>query len=184
MLEGVMVLEPRVFEDSRGYFLETYNKREMGECGITGEFVQDNLSCSVRNVLRGLHYQVEHPQGKLARAIMGSVYDVVVDLRISSPTLGKWVGAELSEQNRRSLWIPPGFAHGFLVLSEQAAFAYKTTDFYAPQFERTIIWNDPQLAIQWPLASMPIVSAKDRAGQRFEVAELFGQPAEAGSAYG
>jgi dTDP-4-dehydrorhamnose 3,5-epimerase len=169
----IVILEPRVFGDSRGFFLESYNERAFREAGITERFVQDNHSLSSRNVLRGLHYQIQQPQGKLLRVVTGAVFDVAVDLRRSSPTLGKWVGVELSAENKRMLWVPKGFAHGFLVLSETADFLYKTTDFYAPEFERTIPWNDPDLGIQWPLTGEPKLSRKDETGVRFRDAELF-----------
>lgn len=169
----VLILEPRVFGDNRGFFLESYNERLMRSAGIDADFVQDNHSRSVRNVVRGLHYQIRQPQGKLVRVISGSVYDVAVDLRRSSSTFGAWVGAELSSENRRMLWIPPGFAHGFLVLSAFVDFVYKASNYYAPECERTILWNDPTLGIEWPCTGAPIVSEKDAAGEAFQNAEVF-----------
>lgn len=170
----VLILEPRVFGDTRGFFMESYNARAFREAtGLSINFVQDNHSRSTKGVLRGLHYQIKQPQGKLVRVVRGAVFDVAVDLRQSSPTFGQWVGVELSEDNHRQLWIPEGFAHGFLVLSECADFLYKTTDYYAPEHERCIVWNDPELGIQWPLESAPRLSAKDQAGIRFVAAEVF-----------
>ena len=150
-ISDVLIVEPKVFADARGFFYESFNKKLMQAAGITGDFVQDNHSRSIKNVLRGLHYQIKQPQGKLIRATVGEIFDVAVDIRRRSPTFGKWVGFNLSEQNRRMAWIPPGFAHGFLVLSEHAEVLYKTTDYWAPQFERTIIWNDGNLGITWPI---------------------------------
>jgi dTDP-4-dehydrorhamnose 3,5-epimerase len=170
----VLVLEPRVFEDPRGFFLESYNRRTFRE--VTGhdvEFVQDNQSYSVRNVLRGLHYQVRQAQGKIVTALIGEIYDVAVDLRRGSPTFGNWAGVTLSGGTHRAIWVPPGFAHGFLVLSEQALVHYKTTDYWAPAHERTLIWNDPQIDIRWPLEGEPIVSEKDARGVQLGAAELF-----------
>ncbi len=167
------MIEPRVFRDERGSFFESYNQRALAEHGIDAQFVQDNQSTSTNNVLRGMHYQIKQPQGKLLRVVRGEIFDVTVDLRRSSRTFGQWAGEILSAENNRMLWIPPGFAHGFLVRSESADVAYKTTDFYAPQFERTIVWNDRELAIEWQLSSSPIVSAKDAAGASFRAAELF-----------
>jgi dTDP-4-dehydrorhamnose 3,5-epimerase len=172
-LPEVFVLEPRVFRDERGYFFESYNQKGMAEAGIIETFVQDNHSCSSRNVLRGLHYQVKHPQGKLVRVAEGEILDVAVDLRRSSPTFGRWEAVRLSGENQRMLWIPAGFAHGFRVLSEKAHVLYKATDFYAPQYERTLSWNDPQLKIRWELDGDPIVSAKDQRGAAFADAEAF-----------
>ena len=170
----VVIIEPRVFEDDRGFFYESYNKKKFLELtGIDQEFVQDNHSRSCKNVLRGLHYQIRQTQGKLIRVISGEVFDVAVDIRKSSPTFGKWVSVRLSSDNRRILWVPPGFAHGFLVLSDVVEFLYKTTDYYAPQFERTIIWNDPDLAIDWPTADKPVLSPKDLSGSLFRSAEVF-----------
>ncbi len=172
-LPEVLILEPRVFGDDRGFFMESYNKRAMAEAGITAEFVQDNHSRSARGVLRGLHYQLRRPQGKLVRVVAGRVFDVAVDLRRSSPGFGRWVGFELSEANKRMAWIPPGFGHGFLVLSDSADFLYKTTDYYAPEHERCVLWNDPALGVEWPLAGEPLLSAKDRAGVRLGDAEVY-----------
>lgn len=173
-IPDVLVIEPRVFQDDRGFFFESYNQKLFTEkTEITANFVQDNHSRSKHNVLRGLHYQIQQPQGKLVRAIAGSILDIAVDIRKSSPTFGLWVSCILSEENKRQLWIPAGFAHGFLVLSETAEVLYKTTDYYAPQHERCILWNDPNLAIDWNLTHPPIVSAKDRAGQSFKTAEIF-----------
>lgn len=170
----VLILEPRVFGDARGFFFESYNQRAFQDAtGWAPAFVQDNHSGSARNVLRGLHYQIRQPQGKLVRVTAGAVYDVAVDLRRSSPTFGRWVGARLSAENHRQMWVPPGFAHGFLVLSEFAEFLYKTTDFYAPEHERCIAWNDPELSIDWPLDGPPILSAKDAHGVSLREAELY-----------
>jgi dTDP-4-dehydrorhamnose 3,5-epimerase len=172
-LPGVFILEPRVFGDERGFFLESYNQQTMAQVGITGVFVQDNHSCSSRNVLRGLHYQVKQPQGKLVRVVDGEIIDVAVDLRRSSPSFGRWEAVKLSGENKRMLWIPTGFAHGFRVLSEKAHVLYKATDFYAPEEERTIVWNDPYLKIDWGLETDLIVSAKDQRGTPFREAEVF-----------
>jgi len=172
-IAGVLIVEPDVFGDDRGFFLESYNEREMRKIGIDAHFVQDNHSRSQRNVLRGLHYQIHQPQGKLVRVVCGTVFDVAVDLRRGSPSFGKWVGAELSAENKRLFWLPPGMAHGFFVLSDFADFLYKATDYYAPQFERTILWNDPDLGIAWPLAGEPVLSARDAAGLPFREAEVF-----------
>lgn len=172
-IPGLLLLTPRVFEDERGFFMESYNRKKFEEIGLDMMFVQDNHSRSVRNVLRGLHYQIRQAQGKLVRAIVGEIYDVAVDLRRDSPTLGKWVGVTLSAANRQMLWIPPGFAHGFLTLSDSAEVLYKTTDYYAPAHERCVRWNDPQLAIHWPLQGEPLQSPKDRDGVTFSEAELF-----------
>lgn len=170
----VLQFEPQVFTDDRGFFFEAYNHQKFAqETGIIVNFVQDNHSCSKQNVLRGLHYQIQQPQGKLIRAVVGTIFDVAVDIKKSSPTFGKWVGSELSAENKRLLWIPPGFAHGFLVLSEIAEVLYKTTDYYAPQGDRTILWNDPDLAIDWPLSAPPILSTKDEAGKSLRTAEVF-----------
>jgi dTDP-4-dehydrorhamnose 3,5-epimerase len=164
----VLIIEPQVFGDARGFFFESFNQRRWQETtGLDTRFVQDNHSRSVRGVLRGLHYQTRQPQGKLVRCVMGEVFDVAVDLRQSSPTFGGWVGVQLSAENKRQLWVPEGFAHGFLVLSESAEFLYKTTDYYAPQFEQCIRWNDPDLAIAWPIAE-PLLSTKDLAGIPFQ----------------
>ena len=173
-IPDVVVLEPRLFTDPRGHFLESYSRRTFREAtGVDARFVQDNQSFSVRNVLRGLHYQIRQPQGKLVQALLGDVYDVVVDLRRSSPTFGKWVGIELSAATHRLLWVPIGFAHGFLVRSEHAIVQYKVTDFYAPEHERTICWNDNDLGIQWPIESDPLLNDKDARGTDFRSAELF-----------
>jgi dTDP-4-dehydrorhamnose 3,5-epimerase len=174
-IPDVILIEPRVFGDSRGFFLETYQARLFAEAGILVNFVQDNHSGSQKGILRGLHYQTRQTQGKLVRVVAGEVYDVVVDLRRSSPTFGKWVGQVLSAENKCQLWIPPGFAHGFYVMSNWAEFIYKVTDFYAPEWERTLFWNDPQLAIGWPLVDglLPTLSAKDAQGRLFGDAELF-----------
>lgn len=172
-LPGVMILEPKVFGDSRGFFLESYNERTMREMGISHHFVQDNFSFSSRNVLRGLHYQIKQPQGKLVRVITGEIFDVAVDLRRSSSTFGRWCGARLSGDNKHMIWVPVGFGHGFRVVSETAHVMYKTTDFYAPEYERTILWNDPRLGIDWGLDGEAIISAKDQKGVSFERAEAF-----------
>lgn len=170
----VLILEPKVFGDERGFFFESYNETVFAEkTGLSPRFVQDNHSRSVKNVLRGLHYQIRQPQGKLVWVTSGNVFDVAVDLRKSSPTFGKWFGTELSSANKHMLWVPEGFAHGFLVLSDHADFLYKTTDFYAPQHERTIIWNDPDIGIKWPLKGEPILATKDRAGKSLKEAEVF-----------
>ena len=174
-LPGVFILEPRVFGDERGFFFESYNQRVMADAGITERFVQDNHSCSSRNIIRGLHYQVKHPQGKLVRVVEGEIVDVAVDLRRSSPTFGRWEAVRLSGENKRMLWIPAGLAHGFRVLSEKAHVLYKATDFYAPEHERTLAWNDPQLKINWELDGdgEPVVSAKDQRGAAFRDAESY-----------
>ena len=173
-LPGLLILEPKVFGDSRGFFMESFNARTFRELtGLDVDFVQDNHSRSAKGVLRGLHYQIQQAQGKLVRVVRGSVFDVAVDLRKSSPTFGKWEGVELSEENQRQLWIPPGFAHGFLVTSESADFLYKTTDYYAPEHERSLLWNDPAVGVEWPLAGEPLLSAKDVAGKRLAECESF-----------
>ena len=172
-LPGVLILEPHVFADERGFFLESYNERVFAELGVRERFVQDNHSYSGRDVLRGLHYQIQQPQGKLVRVVMGEILDVVVDLRRSSATFGKWESFRLSGENKRSLWIPAGLAHGFRVVSESAHVLYKATDFYAPEHERTVGWNDPALRVDWQLDGEPIVSAKDRRGQSFAECEKF-----------
>jgi dTDP-4-dehydrorhamnose 3,5-epimerase len=173
-LPGVLVLEPRVFGDSRGFFLESFNQRVFSEAtGLNLQFVQDNHSRSGKGVLRGLHYQLHQPQGKLVRVVRGAVFDVAVDVRRSSPHFGKWVGIELTEENQRQFWVPPGFAHGFLVLSETADFLYKTTDYYAPEHERCIAWNDPAIAIRWPEGIEPRLSEKDSRGASLGQAEVF-----------
>jgi len=171
----VLILEPKVFGDSRGFFMESFNARTFREVtGLDVDFVQDNHSRSGRGVLRGLHYQLQQPQGKLVRVVRGAVHDVAVDVRRSSPTFGQWVGAELSEDNNRQFWVPPGFAHGFVVLSESADFLYKTTDYYAPQHERCIMWNDPTIGIDWHFDGEPLLSTKDREGKPLTEAEVFG----------
>ena len=173
-LPDVLIIEPKVFGDERGFFYESYNAREFrGKTGLNTTFVQDNHTRSAKNVLRGLHYQIQRPQGKLVRVSEGEVFDVVVDLRRSSPHFGKWASIALSADNKRMLWIPPGFAHGFLVLSDFAEFLYKTTDYWAPAHERCIAWNDPQLNIAWPLAGAPLLSARDQHGTPFLAAEVF-----------
>jgi dTDP-4-dehydrorhamnose 3,5-epimerase len=172
-LPGVVILEPRVFSDERGFFLESYNQKAFAELGIDERFVQDNHSSSRRNVLRGLHYQIKHAQGKLVRAVEGEILDVAVDLRRSSPTFGGWATVRLSGENKRMLWIPVGFAHGFRVISEKAQVLYKATDYYAPEHERTLAWNDPNLKIDWELEGKPIVSAKDERGFPLRDAETF-----------
>jgi len=172
-LPGVFILEPRVFGDERGFFFESYNERAMAEVGIAERFVQDNQSSSCRNVLRGLHYQIKQPQGKLVRVTDGEILDVAVDVCRSSLTFGHWTAARLSGENKRMLWIPVGFAHGFSVVSEKATVLYKATNFYAPEHERTLAWNDPELAIRWELESEPIVSAKDQRGLALRDIETF-----------
>jgi dTDP-4-dehydrorhamnose 3,5-epimerase len=166
-LKGVVVIEPEIFSDARGYFLETYNARDFTEAGIVEQFVQDNQSMSKRGVLRGLHYQRDKAQGKLIRVLAGEIFDVAVDLRPDSSTFGKWSGFNLSDREQKMVWIPKGFAHGFYTLSEAAEIAYKVTDFYAPQHDRVILWNDPDLAIHWPLNGEPILSEKDKKGHYF-----------------
>jgi dTDP-4-dehydrorhamnose 3,5-epimerase len=173
-IPSVLIIEPRVFGDTRGFFFESFNQRAFNlATGLDVNFVQDNHSRSSKGVLRGLHYQIQQPQGKLVRVVRGSVFDVTVDLRKSSPTFGHWVGVELTEDNHRQLWIPPGFAHGFYVLSDSADFLYKTTDYYAPEFECSLIWNDPTIGIEWPLNTQPIISAKDAQGKTLADAEVF-----------
>lgn len=174
-IADVVVLEPKVFGDSRGFFFESFNGTAFeAAVGSSATFVQDNHSRSVQGVLRGLHYQIQNPQGKLVRVVRGAVFDVAVDLRRSSATFGQWVGVELTEENQKQLWVPEGFAHGFVVLSESADFLYKTTDYYAPQFERCIAWNDPDLGIAWPALDVPFqLSAKDAAGVPFKAADYF-----------
>ena len=174
-IPDVLIIEPKVFGDARGFFYESFNQRAFEEAvGSKVDFVQDNHSRSSKGVLRGLHYQVQQAQGKLVRAVRGAVFDVAVDIRKSSATFGKWVGAELSEDNHRQLWVPPGFAHGFFVLSDSADFLYKTTDYYAPAHERCILWNDASLGIQWPdVGQEPALSAKDGAGLSMKQAEFF-----------
>jgi dTDP-4-dehydrorhamnose 3,5-epimerase len=174
-IPDVVIIEPKVFPDDRGYFYETYQSKNYAQVGISTEFPQDNQSRSMRHVIRGLHYQIQQPQGKLVRVVSGSVFDVAVDIRKSSPTFGKWVGAELSAENKHQFWIPIGFAHGFYVLSEWAEVLYKASDYYAPQWERCIRWNDPHIDIHWPIPEgmHPIVSAKDAQGKLLSEAELF-----------
>lgn len=171
----VVIIEPKVFGDARGFFFESFNQKAFNDAtGTNHQFVQDNHSRSAQGVLRGLHYQIQQPQGKLVRVVRGAVIDVAVDIRKSSPTFGQWVAEELSEDNHRQLWVPPGFAHGFVVLSEMAEFLYKTTDYYAPAFERCIAWDDPTLAIDWKLSGrQPLLSAKDAQGLPLATAELF-----------
>ena len=171
-ISEVVLIEPKVFGDARGFFFESFNQKAFNEAtGTNHQFVQDNHSRSAKGVLRGLHYQIQQPQGKLVRVVRGAVFDVAVDIRKSSPTFGRWVGAELSEDNQHQLWVPPGFAHGFLVLSDMADFLYKTTDYYAPQYERSILWNDSALNIDWPIGE-PILSNKDRQGLKFNSADF------------
>jgi dTDP-4-dehydrorhamnose 3,5-epimerase len=170
----VVLLEPKVFGDERGFFFESFNLRAFEDAtGMRPNFVQDNHSRSLRNVLRGLHYQIQQPQGKLVRVVHGEVFDVAVDLRRSSPTFGRWVGETISAENKRQLWVPEGFGHAFVVLSDSAEFLYKTTDYYAPAHERCIVWNDPKLGIRWPLEGPPALSAKDSQGFAFDQAEVF-----------
>jgi dTDP-4-dehydrorhamnose 3,5-epimerase len=170
----VLLLEPKVFGDARGFFYESYNRRAFRDAtGLDFEFVQDNHSLSAKNVLRGLHYQIRQPQGKLVRVIAGEVFDVAVDLRRGSKTFGRWVGFRLSAESKRMAWIPHGFAHGFLVTSERAEFLYKTTDYYAPEHERVVLWNDPDVAIDWPLTGEPVLAGRDRAGVLLREAEVF-----------
>jgi dTDP-4-dehydrorhamnose 3,5-epimerase len=174
-IPDVVLLTPKVFGDHRGFFLESWNRKSFADAGLDLDFVQDNHSRSARHTLRGLHYQMEHTQGKLVRVVSGAVFDVAVDLRRSSATFGRWVGVELSEANNQMLWVPPGFAHGFLVLSESADFQYKCTDYYAPAHERSLLWNDPALGIEWPLPAgvTPLLAKKDAAGAGIDVADTF-----------
>jgi len=173
-IPDVLIIEPRIFGDDRGFFFESYNEKSFSEkTGISPKFVQDNHSLSLKNVLRGLHYQIQEPQGKLVRAVSGEVLDIAVDIRRSSPTFGQWASCLLSAENKRQFWIPEGFAHGFVVLSDSAEFLYKTTNYYAPQYDRVILWNDPDLGVDWQLKGEPILSAKDQAGKRFKEADLF-----------
>ena len=173
-LPEVLILEPKVFGDDRGFFFESFNQKDFQQAtGLDVHFVQDNHSKSSQGVLRGLHYQIQHPQGKLVRVTQGAVFDVAVDLRRSSSNFGKWVGVDLSADNKRQLWLPPGFAHGFVVTSESAEFLYKTTDYWYPEHERSLIWNDPKINIQWPSNIKPVLSAKDEAARTLEHAELF-----------
>ncbi|MCX4159974.1 MULTISPECIES: dTDP-4-dehydrorhamnose 3,5-epimerase [Paraburkholderia] len=174
LLPEVKLIEPKVFGDARGFFFESFNAREFAEgVGEQVDFVQDNHSLSTQNVLRGLHYQVERPQGKLVRVVAGEVFDVAVDIRASSPNFGKWTGVRLSAENKRQLWIPAGFAHGFLVLSERAEFLYKTTDYWLPEYERCLVWNDAQVGIEWPIDGEPVLAAKDAAGKTLAEAEHY-----------
>lgn len=174
-LEGLLILEPKVFGDERGFFMESFNAKTFAEIsGLKPDFVQDNHSRSQRGVLRGLHYQIQHAQGKLVRVVNGRVWDVAVDMRRSSPTFGKWQGVELTAENKRQFWIPAGFAHGFVVLSDTADFLYKATDYYAPEYERSLMWNDPVVGVQWPLEGItPLLSAKDQAGKKFVQCETY-----------
>ena len=173
-LPEVLILEPKVFGDARGFFFESFNARDFAHVtGLEVAFVQDNHSKSAKGVLRGLHYQIQHPQGKLVRVTQGEVFDVAVDMRKSSPNFGKWEGVVLSAENKRQLWIPPGFAHGFLVTSDSAEFLYKTTDYWYPEFERSLLWNDPTVGVQWPLQVVPLLAAKDAAALTWNKAELF-----------
>jgi dTDP-4-dehydrorhamnose 3,5-epimerase len=170
----VLLIEPKIFGDSRGFFFESFNRKRWRELtGLSGTFVQENHSCSQQGVLRGLHYQLHQPQGKLVRVVVGEVYDVAVDLRRKSATFGRWVGMKLSAENKKQLWVPEGFAHGFVVLSPHAEFLYNTTDYYAPEHERCIVWNDPDLAITWPITTPPVLSAKDSVGRAFRDAEVY-----------
>jgi dTDP-4-dehydrorhamnose 3,5-epimerase len=173
-IADVLILEPKVFGDARGFFYESFNARDFAQAtGLEASFVQDNHSKSAKGVLRGLHYQIQHPQGKLVRVVQGEVFDVAVDLRRSSATWGQWVGVHLSADNHRQLWVPPGFAHGFVVLSESAEFLYKTTEYWFPQHERSLLWNDPALGIDWPIDFEPQLAAKDVAGKLLREAEVF-----------
>ena len=174
-IPDVLLIKPRVFDDERGFFMETFQAKKMKEAGISYSFVQDNHSSSKKGTLRGLHYQINNVQGKLLRVVSGEIYDVAVDIRRSSPTFGKWVGAFLSEENKHQLWVPPGFAHGFYVLSEKAEVLYKATDFYNPKAERCIIWNDETLGVEWhiPKGEKPVLSSKDLEGKSFKNAEVF-----------
>lgn len=173
-IPDVMILEPKVFGDDRGFFYESFNAKTFeAATGIKREFVQDNHSRSARNVLRGLHYQIQHPQGKLVRIVAGEVFDVAVDLRRQSATFGKWVGVTLSAENKRQLWVPEGFAHGFVVVSDYAEFLYKTTDYWYPEHERSLLWSDPELGIDWPLSGAPLLAGKDAAGTTLAQAQAF-----------
>ena len=170
----VLILEPQLFGDARGFFFESFNARDFAQAtGLNVDFVQDNHSKSAKGVLRGLHYQIQHPQGKLVRVVQGEVFDVAVDLRQSSATFGRWVGVHLSADNHRQLWVPPGFAHGFVVTSESAEFLYKTTDYWYPEHERSLLWSDPAVGIQWPLDASPLLAAKDAAGRLLAEADVF-----------
>lgn len=173
-LPEVMIIEPKVFGDERGFFFESFNAKKFTELtGVDVEFVQDNHSLSAKNILRGLHYQIKQAQGKLVRVVTGEVFDVAVDIRKSSPRFGQWTGVVLSAENQRQLWIPPGFAHGFVVLSDKAEFLYKTTDYWAPEYERSLQWNDPAIGIEWPIQGEPVMSAKDQQGKLLADAEVF-----------
>ncbi|WP_426074151.1 dTDP-4-dehydrorhamnose 3,5-epimerase [Janthinobacterium sp. DSP2-3-3] len=173
-IPDILILEPTVFGDDRGFFYESFNQKRFAELtGVTRDFVQDNHSKSAKGVLRGLHYQIQQPQGKLVRVTAGEVFDVAVDLRKSSPTFGRWVGVTLSAANKRQLWIPEGFAHGFVVTSDSAEFLYKTTDYWAPEFERSLLWNDPAIGIDWPLDGEPLLSGKDKVGTSLANADVF-----------
>lgn len=173
-IPDVVLIEPEVFGDRRGFFMEVWHRRKFAEAGIDVDFVQDNHSRSVKGTLRGLHYQIRQPQGKLVRVIAGEVFDVAVDLRRNSPTFGRWVGEYLSAENKRLLWLPPGFAHGFYVVSDSAEFMYLCTDYYAPEYERTLLWNDPEVGVEWPVEGRePVLSGKDRLGVRLREAELY-----------
>ena len=173
-IPDLLIIEPRIFGDDRGFFFESYNEKSFAEkTGISPKFVQDNHSLSTKNVLRGLHYQIQETQGKLVRVISGEVLDIAVDIRRSSPTFGQWASCLLTGENKRQFWVPEGFAHGFVVLSDSAEFLYKTTNYYAPQYDRVILWNDPDLGVDWQLKGEPILSDKDKAGKRFKEADLF-----------
>ena len=172
-IPDVLLIEPKIFGDQRGFFMETWQKKKFAESGIDVDFVQDNHSRSQRGTLRGLHYQLQQPQGKLVRVVQGEVYDVAVDMRKSSPTFGQWLGEHLSSDNKKMLWVPPGFAHGFYVVSETAEVLYKATDYYAPQYEHCVLWNDPDLVIAWPLTGETLLSEKDRQGTRMRDAECY-----------
>lgn len=174
-IPDVLIIEPTVFKDARGCFFESYNDKRFREItGLQPVFVQDNHSCSIKHVLRGLHYQIKHPQAKLVRVVTGAAYDVAVDIRRASPTFGQWVGVELSAENHRQLWVPEGFAHGYLALTDSVDFLYKTTDYWFGEHERTIAWNDPQIGVQWPLnGTMPVLNAKDQQGTPFAKADVF-----------
>lgn len=173
-IPDVLIIEPKVFGDARGFLYESFNQKVFNQAtGTDHQFVQDNHSRSTMGVLRGLHYQIQHSQGKLVRVVRGAVFDVAVDIRKSSPTFGKWVGVELTEENHRQMWVPPGFAHGFVVTTESADFLYKTTDYYAPEYERCIAWNDPSIGIHWPLDRAPTLSPKDQRGLALRSAETF-----------
>ena len=174
VLPEVLILEPKVFGDDRGFFFESFNQRDFAQATkLDVQFVQDNHSRSAKGVLRGLHYQIQHPQGKLVRVTQGEVFDVAVDMRRKSPNFGKWVGVVLSSDNHRQLWVPPGFAHGFVVTSDSAEFLYKTTDYWFPEFERSLLWNDPAVGVEWPLLAQPQLAAKDAAGKPLDAAEVF-----------